>query len=245
MSTARFSCFFLPTEYNFRQPLDLEESCLKSCPAYDANESAWLMGRIQTQTSYECSPRFGDRCCPRTTSKAKYTLAELVDEFFEQDGCCQCDEIVAYQNKPLKNAIIMAARADRGDGELHSHQKWLRPETAKAAESILLKCIGQIATCKEFDTLHELIKSKLNIPGAAEMYWYDTAFRIGISMGIYPKKVYLHRGTRDGAKNLGIWNGKDVLKMSELPRELQKLEPYQVEDFLCMCKDALKRCRMP
>jgi hypothetical protein len=203
------------------------------------------MGKIQKQTSDGCGPWLGNRCCPRTTSKTKYTLAELVDEFLEQDGCCQCDEIVAYQNKPLKNAIIMAARADRGDGELHSHQKWLRPKTAKEAESILLKCIDEIAACNNFDVLHELIKSKLNISGAAEMYWYDTAFRIGISLGIYPEKVYLHRGTRTGAENLGVRNGKDVLKMADLPKELQRLKSYEVEDFLCVCKDALKRCRVP
>jgi hypothetical protein len=202
-------------------------------------------GKTQKQTSDRCDSWLENRCCPITNSKAKYTLAELRAEFFGQIGCCQSDEIVAYQNKPLKTAIVMAARADRGDGELHSHQKWLRPETAKAAESILLKCIGQIAACKDFDALHELIKSKLNIHGAAEMYWYDTAFRIGISLGIYPEKVYLHRGTKDGAENLGIRNGKDVLEMSDLPKELQKLEPYQVEDFLCICKEELKRCRMP
>jgi hypothetical protein len=60
----------------------------------------------------------------------------------------------------------------------------------------------------------------------------------------YPLKVYLHRGTRIGAENLGVSNGKDVLDMSELPKALQKMEPYQVEDFLCICKDELKNCRV-
>jgi hypothetical protein len=200
-------------------------------------------GKTQRQTANECGPWLGNQCCPRTTAKSKYTLGELVAEFLEREDCGQCGELAAYQNKSLKTAIIMAARADDGHGNLHPHQKWLWPKTAKAAEAILLKCVEEIAACKNFDVLHELIKSKLNIPGAAEMYWYDTAFRIGISLGFYPKKVYLHRGTRTGAENLGVRNGKDVLKMSELPKELQKLEPYQVEDFLCICKDALKRCK--
>ncbi len=73
------------------------------------------------------------------------------------------------------------------------------------------------------------------------MYWYDTVFRIGISMGVYPQNVYLHRGTRDGAKALGIYKGKDVLEMSELPVELRKMKPYQVEDFLCIKKDVLHK----
>ena len=76
------------------------------------------------------------------------------------------------------------------------------------------------------------------------MYWYDTAFRIGISLGVYPDKVYLYAGTRKGAIALGIYTrGKEVMTMSELPVELQKMKPCQVEDFLCMRKDELHRFR--
>jgi hypothetical protein len=36
---------------------------------------------------------------------------------------------------------------------------------------------------------------------------------------------------------------KDLLKMSELPKELQMLKPYQIEDFLCICKGTLKNIK--
>jgi hypothetical protein len=53
-----------------------------------------------------------------------------------------------------------------------------------------------------------------------------------------PQKVYLHAGTRKGAKALGIYEkGKEVLEMSELVKkypEFAKLESYHVEDFLCI-----------
>jgi hypothetical protein len=181
------------------------------------------------------------RCTDSKNSIETKSLAQLVAEFLKQDGCCPRDEMDAYKGKPIKEAIEMAARADDGKGNLHSHQRWLRPETAKQAESILLKCADEIQTCKDFDTLHEFIKSKLQINGASEMYWYDTAFRIGLSLKVYPRKVYLHRGTRDGAKALGIYKGKDVLEMSELPAVLQTMKPYQVEDFLCIKKDVLQK----
>jgi hypothetical protein len=68
-------------------------------------------------------------------------------------------------------------------------------------------------------------------------------FRIGVNLSLHPKKVYLHCGTRIGAKNLGLDYQKHALEMTDLPQELQKLKPYQVEDFLCIYKDALKNVK--
>ena len=148
-----------------------------------------------------------------------------------------------FRNLEVRDAIRKAALARDEKGQLYPHQ-WNffnRPEVPQQAEAILLKCADEIGACRDFGTLHELIKSKLQMGGASEMYWYDTAFRIGISLNVYPKKVYLHRGTRAGAVALGIYKGKDVLGMSELPPELRRMKPYQVEDFLCMRKDRLHK----
>lgn len=168
------------------------------------------------------------------------TLGGLVADSLRGQSKCARGELEGYSNRPTENALVMAARADDGYGNTHDHQWNLWSTTAKHAEEILLKNIDAIVASTDFDSLHSLIKTMLNIPGAGEMYWYDTAFRIGINLGLYPQKVYLHRGTRIGAKNLGLDFRKDVLEMSELPAELQELEPYQVEDFLCLYKDALK-----
>ena len=62
----------------------------------------------------------------------------------------------------------------------------------KKAETILLNCVEEIAAGKNFDDLHGISKSKLNISGANNMFWHGTAFRIGIRHGNYPEKVYLH-----------------------------------------------------
>ena len=184
-------------------------------------------------------------CRPTSAIAKGNSLSQVVAHFLACQSSCPRDELRAYSNKPLKTAIAMAAHADRGDGKKHSHQWNLFSTTATRAESILLNSMEAIAACKDFASLHELIKTKLNIPGAGEMYWYDTAFRIGISQGIYPDAVYLHRGTRIGAENLGIAKGKDVLQMSELPPELQGLRPYEVEDFLCLYHEDLAKIRPP
>lgn len=189
-------------------------------------------------------------CFPRAKSIEKTSLVQLVEEFLEQDGCCPRDEVDGFRNLEIEAAIRKAARARDENGNFYPHQWNLRekyPDVPKKAELILVKCTAKIAACDDFDALHDLIKHELkgHVKGAGEMYCYDTAFRIGISMGIYPQKIYLHRGTRDGAKALGIYmKGRDVMKMSELVKkypEFKKMKPHQIEDFLCIKKDILHK----
>jgi len=182
-------------------------------------------------------------CTEKKESGKANTLADLVAEFLEQDGCCPRGEIKTFRGLKIQDAISKAALARDENGNLFSHQWHFfnHPEVPPKAESILLASVNEILACKDFDALHALVKSKLQIPFAGELYWYDTAFRIGISMGILPKTVYLHAGTKDGAMALGIYKGKDVLNMSDLPMELQTMAAHQVEDFLCIKKDVLHK----
>jgi hypothetical protein len=53
--------------------------------------------------------------------------------------------------------------------------------------------------------LHALIKRTIHsIGGLRELYTYDMALRIGAFLGLAPEFVYLHRGTRAGARALGL-----------------------------------------
>jgi hypothetical protein len=186
-------------------------------------------------------------CTNRKGSAEANSLTELIANFLKNEGCCPRDEeeMKAFQGKPIVAAIRKAARARDNNGKLYPHQWNLEekyPDVPEKAERILVNCADNIAACNNFDVLHNLITDELklkgHVKGAGEMYCYDTAFRIGISMGAYPQKVYLHRGTRDGAIALGIYeDGKEVLEMSELEKiypEFGKMKPHQVEDFLCI-----------
>jgi hypothetical protein len=72
--------------------------------------------------------------------------------------------------------------------------------------------------------------------GLGELYFYDTALRIGAKLGVLPQAVYLHAGTRAGATTLGLIVDGSVLLKSELPELPQKLQPHEVEDVLCIYK---------
>lgn len=90
-----------------------------------------------------------------------------------------------------------------------------------------------------FDKLYKAIKD-ITEHGIGELSKYDTATCFGCERGIYPTVVYLHAGTADGAKALGI-NGATATKEQfvEVCDAFEKLEPIQIEDFLCIYKDQL------
>jgi hypothetical protein len=77
------------------------------------------------------------------------------------------------------------------------------------------------------------------IRGLGHLYTYDTALRIGAKLDLLPEKVYLHAGTRKGAKALGLdWKAR-ALEVASIPDELHELEPREIEDFLCIYEEKL------
>jgi hypothetical protein len=67
---------------------------------------------------------------------------------------------------------------------------------------------------------------------------YDIAHRIGAYLGKPPALVYLHRGTKKGAANLGFRG--ETLDPAMLPSPFSRLTPSEIEDCLCIYKDELR-----
>lgn len=81
----------------------------------------------------------------------------------------------------------------------HVHVTW--SQTPKKAADLLRPLADQIAACKNFHDLHQFIlKSCKSVPGAGPLTCYDIAQRIGVWLKVEPTEVYLHAGTREGAK---------------------------------------------
>ena len=122
------------------------------------------------------------------------------------------------------------------------HQRRLSKASLLAACNSLLRNESRIKRCKDFDELHTLLLRLLRrTQGIGELYIYDTAFRIGAKAGFLPTRLYFHAGTRLGASALGYDGRLPWIEVSGLPTELRRLKPYEIEDFLCICKDVLGR----
>ncbi len=183
------------------------------------------------------------RCRPRE-KRALATIrsyADVVSNYVRNDRSRLARELDFYRKIPsLRDAIESAGLCKTSDGSKHRHQWRIKPAVLREAASKLQKAAHKIRECASFDELIRLIDQKLGCGhGLGELAKYDIAHRIGAHVGVYPKKVYLHRGTRAGAEALGLDGKLDTLEVSSLPREFRRLWPDEIEDCLCIYQGEL------
>lgn len=142
-----------------------------------------------------------------------------------------------YETLTLKEAIQKAAEGKNSKGKTHSHQYRVGAEIGGLGASNLLLQIELISQCKTFEELFAITEDvKKDIYRLGDLWSYDTALRIGFNLKLYPKNVHVQRGVVKGVKKLF----KDQSKM-KFPIELkyfspefQELQPYEIENFLCI-----------
>lgn len=125
-----------------------------------------------------------------------------------------------------------------------THQYCLRKED-------IFVFVGQLATKKAdiersstFEEVLSIVESIGNVTdGVGQLTMYDTALRLCQPRGMNPKDVHLHRGAWDGASYLKVpdLHNNAPNERELFPKELQVLESWQIEDFLCVCKDQIRK----
>ena len=109
--------------------------------------------------------------------------------------------------RSLQDAIREAALSRLPGGKRHSHQRRIPLHVLQAAERRLQAIAGQVQTAKSFAELHRLIERHIKpIRGIGDLAVYDIAHRIGMYLQHAPEAVYLHAGTREGARRRGCGN---------------------------------------
>jgi hypothetical protein len=171
------------------------------------------------------------------------TLARIVQAYVANHRPRAQAEADFYAALPsLREAVRRAARAERPDGKRHDHQTRIRRSALRRAERRLERL--DLAGVKTFAELHALLSETIEtLPGIGELMVYDTSLRIGARRGIEPVFVYLHAGTRRGARELGLRWSAPYLRVSEVPKPLRRLRPREIEDVLCIYKRHFRRVR--
>jgi hypothetical protein len=184
------------------------------------------------------------------------TLQDIVEDYRARVQADAKAELDSFRNEEtLEAAVRRACLTIDSKGRRESHHFRRQSAHLEAGAARLIEHLDEIAKVTSFAKLHALCERRLglSLQGLGPLYVYDTALSIGAKLGHMPKAVYLHAGTREGAAALGL-HGDKTLLMSELPPELQALEPYEVEDVLCIYTDQLRdrskpppeeACRLP
>lgn len=138
--------------------------------------------------------------------------------------------------KSLDDAIRFACHGK--EGKIHGHQHLVGKVKLEQARKVLQRQDDEITACKSFDELLTLIEDRTSsIDRFGVLAVYDTSLRLGAHLDLYPEVVYLHAGTKQGCKALGVATKGGTVEMDKLPKAVQALEPYHAENFLCIFKD--------
>ena len=157
------------------------------------------------------------------------------------------DALLAFyrSQSSLRDAVHTAGYARNYDCKKHSHQSRTPQSSLQKVRAILQRKLSDIYKCESFDELHQLVeRTTEEVRWFGELAVYDTALRIGAYIGVYPRKIYLHRGTRGGCRKLQ--HSCKALRLDlkclaidviQLPRAIRNLQPWEIEDFLCIYKN--------
>lgn len=172
-------------------------------------------------------------------------LSDIVNCYIR---CCRpgaVKELSKFKPVSLSEAIKMAGTARDPEGKKFAHQWRIQNSVLEKFADRLERNRAEISASRTFEGLFDIIcgirKAKADLKGIGKLTIYDTALRIGTNLGLRPDHIYLHAGTTDGAKALDLYDGQDRLDPIGVPKVLNRLEPYEIEDLLCIYKDDLKK----
>lgn len=181
--------------------------------------------------------------CSQSMSKhpmKKVTFDYIVNKYIADYREKNAREYRFYKIQPnLEKAIEVAALSKLPSGKRHWHQRRIPRSVLEQARCRLL--VAKVDECKSFSQLIEKTSQELeNIKGIGDLTVYDIAHRTGLYLGLEPEMVYLHAGTRTGAKAIGLGRGQQTLYVEDIPEAFRSLNPSEIEDCLCIYKDELK-----
>ena len=168
------------------------------------------------------------------------TLNEIVSAYIRDHRRAAQSEMRFFEiQRSLAGAIHRAALCVLPGGKRHPHQRRLRQAVLNEAERRIQAIAEALGDTPDFADLHRLMHEEIGtIYGMGELAVYDIAHRIGAFLGKAPTLVYLHAGTRIGARALGFRG--DTIDPSLLPLVFSCLTAAEIEDCLCIYKGELR-----
>lgn len=178
-------------------------------------------------------------------------LEKLIEDFkkkYKMEDCA-----ILCRSKPdLIEAIEVAVSAENEINKVDRHQCRVGRYKLKVyREKLIGEKFDSIRSCKDFDTLYNTIEA-CKMKGIGLLTKYDISIRIAYYLykkdgnpNILPNMIYLHRGAKDGARNL---LGSDKVSKRKIPREIlpsplreSSLSCDEIESFLCSYKNKLEK----
>jgi len=165
--------------------------------------------------------------------------AWIVEEYIAERRPQTTEERARFTRmRSLAEVVRIGAMCEDERGKRLSHQWRIPRASLESARDALLSVLPALRKAPTFEALHDVIHAVIRpIFRIGDLVIYDITMRIGAKLGLEPRIVYLHAGTRVGARRLGFPASRLTLEMGELPQAFRRLRPYEAEDVLCIYND--------
>lgn len=185
-------------------------------------------------------------CCDPITGEPITGLEQIATLYIKHHREQAAKNLQFFRERAsLAESTEYAALAKRPNGKRHWHQRRIPLSALQESNERLQRVAAAVQTCTTFTDLHHLVEKTIaDIPSIGELTIYDTALHIGAYLGLTPDVVYIHRGVRSGLRALGLFRGQSLITVDELPKPFHPLQPYEIEDCLCIYKDELRQIIM-
>lgn len=160
-------------------------------------------------------------------------LSDIRDDYISRFRPKAQAESPYYAEGSIADRVRRAALAENPVGLKSKHQWRIPPAVLEQFSNRLAGRLVDISQSTTFAKLLAILDSE-RIKGIGKLTVYDTAIRIGRGLNLEPGVVYLHAGTRMGAKRLGIKVNRPSIPRNEFPIEFDGLTCAELEDLLCI-----------
>lgn len=170
------------------------------------------------------------------------SLDEVVARYLAEYASNEEREMSWFRRQPtLTETVRLAGLAERPFRKRFDHQRRIPAHTLQAFAAGLIAQLSRIAEASTFPELHDVVEDVgRSFGGIGELTVYDTTLRIGAKLGLEPDRVYLHAGTRAGARLLGLGKGRKWIPIDHLPDAFRQLSARQAEDCLCIFRESIR-----
>ncbi|MDM1323470.1 hypothetical protein HXZ90_04115 [Acinetobacter pseudolwoffii] len=175
--------------------------------------------------------------------KTSGSLASLVQGYKNEYRKDKNNELSYFRNMDFDQALKKAAYAENKNGRKFSHQYRLPKQASEQAFKKFTEIKTEIKATQNFEQLYELLDSNLrSIQDIGDLFIFDTALRIGAKLNYLPKELIVQSGSKEGAKKLGLTVKNKRVSLEQLPSLIREnLEPYEIENFLCLYRDKFEK----
>lgn len=177
---------------------------------------------------------------PPLSEPASHT--DVVRHFIRHRRELLHEELDWFAKQPsFARALDEAAHARDQCGKRLDHQRRLLRHVIPASYPLLQAQARQLDLSQSFDDLLLQVERALaGVYRAGDLYFYDTALRLGAYLGFHPTRVFLQTGSLTGARKLSRVSRARSLPLSAFPEPFHALAPFEMENVLCLYKAVLR-----